>query len=136
MKLFTLGGLGIWTLIDLSLIMSGSARDKQGRELREAQRYRKLASTTVLLCTLLLLALILALAAVAFFVVYPIVTNFLENGGPAGLLQQYMSEGLMPEMINQYMPEGMTQGTIDQYMFEGITPEMIDQVQQAQYAQP
>lgn len=134
LKLVTLGGLGIWTLIDLSLIMSGSMRDKQGRELREARRYQKLASRTVLFCTLLIVMITLALAAYAFFVIYPIVTNLLENG-PAGLLQQYMPQGMSPEMMNQlqqYMPEGMTSDMLQQYMPEGVTPEMIDQFQQTE----
>jgi TM2 domain-containing membrane protein YozV len=32
-KLFTLGGLGVWALIDLILILSGAMRDKSGRPL-------------------------------------------------------------------------------------------------------
>lgn len=33
LQLFTLGGLGIWVLIDLVLIIVGSFTDKQGRPL-------------------------------------------------------------------------------------------------------
>lgn len=121
LKLVTLGGLGVWTLVDLSMIMSGSMRDKQGRELREARRYRKLANRTTLFCTLLITLIILALAAYAFFIVYPIVTNLLENG-PAGLLQQYMPEGATLDILKQYTPEG-------------VTPEMLDQFQQSQQAE-
>lgn len=137
LKLVTLGGLGIWTLVDLSLIMSGSMRDKQGRELREARRYQKLASRTVLFCTLMIVVVILVLAAYAFFIIYPIVTNLLENG-PAGLLQQYMPQGMSPEMMNQlqqYMPESMTSDMVQQYMSEGVTPEMIDQFQQIEQSE-
>ncbi len=34
LMLFTLGGLGIWTLIDIVMIVVGSFRDKQGLTLR------------------------------------------------------------------------------------------------------
>lgn len=33
LKLVTLGGLGIWTLIDIAVVLSGLTRDKAGREL-------------------------------------------------------------------------------------------------------
>ena len=33
LKLLTLGGLGIWALIDLILVLAGSQRDKEGRPL-------------------------------------------------------------------------------------------------------
>jgi TM2 domain-containing membrane protein YozV len=34
LMLFTLGGLGIWTLIDIVMIVVGSFRDKEGLTLR------------------------------------------------------------------------------------------------------
>ncbi|MCI2958400.1 TM2 domain-containing protein [Agromyces atrinae] len=33
LKLVTLGGFGVWTLIDIALVLSGMTRDKAGREL-------------------------------------------------------------------------------------------------------
>jgi TM2 domain-containing membrane protein YozV len=38
LKLITFGGFGIWVIIDLVLIMSGSMKDKQGNEMRETAR--------------------------------------------------------------------------------------------------
>jgi TM2 domain-containing membrane protein YozV len=35
LKLLTFGGLGIWVIIDLVLIMAGTMRDKQDRPIRE-----------------------------------------------------------------------------------------------------
>lgn len=34
LMIFTLGGLGIWTVIDLILITFGAFRDKEGNEIR------------------------------------------------------------------------------------------------------
>lgn len=43
LKLLTLGGLGVWSLVDLVLVLTGSARDAQGRSLTGYAQHRKLA---------------------------------------------------------------------------------------------
>lgn len=43
LKLVTFGGLGLWWLIDLILVLTGAARDKQGRALEGYDRYKKVA---------------------------------------------------------------------------------------------
>lgn len=43
LKLITLGGLGIWALIDLILTLTGSRRDQQGRPLADYDQYKKMA---------------------------------------------------------------------------------------------
>src|ERR1700744_3931634 len=48
LKLVTGGGVGIWTIIDLALIMTGKMHDKQGREMLQYQEYKKFAGLTVL----------------------------------------------------------------------------------------
>ncbi len=35
LMLFTLGGLGIWTIVDLIIIVCGNFRDKEGKLLRD-----------------------------------------------------------------------------------------------------
>lgn len=42
-KLLTLGGLGIWALIDIILILLGSMRDSDGRTLSGREKYLTLA---------------------------------------------------------------------------------------------
>lgn len=42
-KLFTLGGLGVWVLVDLVLVLAGAQRDKLGRPLEGYAKYRTMA---------------------------------------------------------------------------------------------
>lgn len=42
-KLFTLGGLGVWVLVDLILVLAGAQRDKLGRPLDGYAKYRTMA---------------------------------------------------------------------------------------------
>lgn len=42
-KLFTLGGLGIWWLVDLIITLAGGQRDKLGRRLAGYEQHKKLA---------------------------------------------------------------------------------------------
>jgi TM2 domain-containing membrane protein YozV len=42
LKLFTLGGCGIWYLIDLILILTGNLKDSNGRELKDKAKNQKL----------------------------------------------------------------------------------------------
>jgi len=42
-KLFTLGGCGIWALIDLILVLAGQQKDKYGRPLAGYDQHKKLA---------------------------------------------------------------------------------------------
>jgi hypothetical protein len=43
LKLFTLGGMGIWALIDLILVLANKTRDKQGLPLEGYDRHKKVA---------------------------------------------------------------------------------------------
>jgi hypothetical protein len=43
LKLFTLGGVGIWALVDLILVLTNKQRDKQGLLLEGYDRHKKVA---------------------------------------------------------------------------------------------
>ncbi|WP_354261367.1 NINE protein [Arthrobacter sp. OAP107] len=43
LKLFTLGGMGIWALVDLILVLTNKQRDKQGLALEGYDKHRKVA---------------------------------------------------------------------------------------------
>lgn len=60
LKLLTVGGLGLWTLSDFIIIMTGTFRDKEGRLTLQADEYKKFASRTVLWFTIILAVSILA----------------------------------------------------------------------------
>lgn len=77
LKLLTFGGLGLWTIIDLSVIMSGGMRDKQGNEMLEVARYKKFAANTILISALVLGAVILLSGASLIYTI----TQLMQGGG-------------------------------------------------------
>ena len=84
LKLVTFGGFGIWVIIDLVLIMSGSMKDKQGNEMREAARYKSFAAKTVLIFALVLGAVMLITGGALIFAAYQFITS-MQSGGTDGL---------------------------------------------------
>lgn len=79
LKLLTFGGLGIWVIVDLALIMGGSMRDSAGQPLLEFERYKKFASRTVLWFAIILgVGLLLSGASLIFSVME--LMNHLPNG--------------------------------------------------------
>jgi TM2 domain-containing membrane protein YozV len=81
LKLVTFGGLGMWTIVDLALIMSGAMRDKQGNEMLEAARYKKFASRTVLLFTIILAVTVLVSGISLISIVTNLIAHFQNGGG-------------------------------------------------------
>ena len=47
LKLITFGGLGLWTLTDMIVIMTGTFKDKEGRLTLQFEEYRKFAGRTI-----------------------------------------------------------------------------------------
>ncbi|WP_217375673.1 Ltp family lipoprotein [Paenarthrobacter ureafaciens] len=57
LKLVTFGGLGIWALVDLILVLANKTRDKQGRPLEGYDRHKKVA--LIVTAAVVLLSIIL-----------------------------------------------------------------------------
>jgi TM2 domain-containing membrane protein YozV len=100
LKLITFGGLGIWTLIDLVLIMSGAMRDKQGNEMLQVARYKKFAGRTVLIFAIVLGVTMLLTGISLIYVVTELITQF-QNGG--GDLQNLIPGAGQSNDINQLL---------------------------------
>jgi len=81
LKLVTFGGFGFWTLVDLALIMSGSMKDKQGREMLQVAEYKKFASRTVLWFAIILGLVILLTGISLIFVVSQLFISIQGGGG-------------------------------------------------------
>jgi len=77
LKLLTFGGLGVWATIDLGQIISGSARDKQGNKLIDAEKYKTFAKRTVFITTLVIILIFAVSSAIAIYYVM----QFVQNGG-------------------------------------------------------
>lgn len=75
LKLVTFGGFGIWIVVDLMLIMSGTMRDKQGNTMLQYSEYRKFSRKVVLWFGVItgLIVLLSGLASLA--AVYYLFTN-------------------------------------------------------------
>lgn len=80
LKLITFGGFGLWAMIDLSLIMSGVMTDRQGNEMLEYKRYKKFASHTVLIFSLVVLLLIIVAGIEIYFALTQLFQAF-QSGG-------------------------------------------------------
>lgn len=102
LKLITFGGLGIWVIVDLSLIMSGSMRDKQGRPLREAARYKKFAARTVLWSSVIITGAIVVSLGLTFYEVM----HFINSGGINGIQNMLPQSGTsspdIQSLLKQY----------------------------------
>ncbi len=94
LKLITFGGFGLWTIVDLAVIMSGGMRDKQGKEMLEAARYKKFAGMTVLLFAIILGVVILASGISLIYTITSLIEQF-QNGG--GDLQKLLPPGILPD---------------------------------------
>lgn len=95
LKLLTFGGLGIWVVVDLALIMSGSMRDKHGRRMREFARYKKFATKLVILFAVIIGVVTLISGGLAILVIYQLVTDFLQQG--TGGFEQLLPGGTSPD---------------------------------------
>jgi len=80
LKLVTLGGFGIWIIVDLALIMSGAMKDKDGQSMREVERYKKFAFRTVLWSAIVLGLVLLLNGIFLIVVVFQLIENISSSG--------------------------------------------------------
>lgn len=100
LKLLTLGGFGLWAMIDLVLIMSGSMRDKQGRELLESARYKRFAAQVVIWFAVILGAITLLSGIGAIALLYQVFTSLQQGGGLEQLLPtEQLPTGVDPTLM-------------------------------------
>ncbi len=83
-KLLTFGGFGIWTIIDLFVIMAGAMKDKQDQDMLQFAEYKKFAQKTVLWFAILLGLFILINGILLILGVFQLITSF-QNGSIPGL---------------------------------------------------
>lgn len=96
LKLITFGGFGLWTLVDLTLVMYGAMRDSDGNEMLEYERYKKFANRTVMIFSLAVGALILVTGVSLIMTIMQLmqggdITQLLMGGGQTTELNQIQS---------------------------------------------
>jgi hypothetical protein len=105
LKLITFGGFGLWTLIDLVIIMGGTMKDKQGREMLQVAEYKKFSHRVVLWFAVILGLFILIngvlLILGAFYVVSGVMDGSLGLPPIPGLPSQELING-DPEAFQSY----------------------------------
>lgn len=83
LKLLTIGGLGIWAMIDFAVIMSGGMRDSNGNEMLEYEKYRKFAHRTVTWFTVIT-AIVIVVSA---YFAYVEISQLFQGGGLQNLIK-------------------------------------------------
>lgn len=81
LKLITFGGLGIWVIVDLALIMSGAMRDKKGLLLKDAGQYKSFAAKTVAWFTIVSIIVIVISSVSLIAIVWYFANQFINSGG-------------------------------------------------------
>jgi TM2 domain-containing membrane protein YozV len=97
LKLITLGGFGIWVLVDLIFIMSGYMRDKQGREMLQVAEYKKFAVRTVFIFAIAL-GVIILINGIALIAGVSELMKAVQDGSLPGLEGLNGSQGLPPDL--------------------------------------
>lgn len=98
LKLVTFGGFGIWTVVDLILIMAGKMTDKQGRPLLQVAEYKKFAAKTVLIFALVLGAGLLIGGLLTIWGLFSLITMF-QDGMTGGFDTNTFPLNLLPDGV-------------------------------------
>ncbi|MEO6109607.1 MAG: TM2 domain-containing protein [Candidatus Saccharimonadales bacterium] len=100
LKLMTFGGFGLWAMIDLIIIMTGTMKDKQGRDMLQVAEYKRFAARTILIFAISL-GLFVLLNGIAIIVTVTQLISGLQDGSLNGIdINQLQSGGgLSPDQI-------------------------------------
>lgn len=106
LKLLTIGGFGLWVVVDMFLIMNGSMRDRWGREMLGVAEYKGFAYKTTLWFALVVGAVVVVNGVLLVVAVTQLMESL--NGGqglPAipglELLTGMQSGGMSPEQMTE-----------------------------------
>ncbi|MDB5162074.1 MAG: putative domain family protein [Candidatus Saccharibacteria bacterium] len=102
LKLLTFGGFGLWAMTDFIIIMTGTFKDKQGREMLQAAEYKKFAARTVLVFAFALGAFVLLNGIALILSLTQLITS-VQDGSFQGIdINQLQSgSGFTPEQSQQ-----------------------------------
>ena len=103
-KLVTFGGFGIWTIIDLFVIMAGAMKDKQDRDMLQFAEYKKFAEKTVLWFAILLGLFVLINGILLILGAFQLISLF-QNGGIPGLHSLTGGGGDQQSQINSLIKQ-------------------------------
>jgi TM2 domain-containing membrane protein YozV len=81
LKLLTMGGFGIWAIVDLALIMAGAMRDADGQPLIDYERYKKFAGRTVLIFAIVTGIVVVVGGALMVWAAYDAMNIIMQHGG-------------------------------------------------------
>lgn len=100
LKLVSFGGFGVWVLVDLVLIMAGTMRDKQGREMLQYAEYKAFAFKLVLIFAIVLGAIVLINGLFLIAAVTQFITD-MQNGNTPDFLNGLTGTGISPEQMQE-----------------------------------
>ena len=100
LKLITLGGLGLWTLTDLIVVMTGTFRDKEGRLTLQFDEYKKFAGKTIKWFSIIIGLIILVGGLLLILSIFQLATLF-QDGSIPGLDALTGNQSQINELLEQ-----------------------------------
>lgn len=100
LKLITLGGLGLWTLTDFIVVMTGTFKDKEGRVALQFDEYRKFAGKTIKWFSVIVGLVVLVGGLLLIISIFQIATLF-QDGSIPGLDALTGNQSQINELLEQ-----------------------------------
>jgi len=106
LKLVTLGGLGLWALTDMIVIMTGTFKDREGRVALQFSEYKQFASRTILWFSIIVALAVLVAGVSLVLGIFQLITSFQDGTIPGlDLLQGVTGGGDQQSEINSLLGE-------------------------------